>query len=162
MPITIPKKMVPKVKAEEAEVVLPKEEIEYVEQAPPLNADLTDRIDNLGKMQKQLEKAKAFIKDYTKLQAETVQVALALFGTDVDDDDTFEVHGKEFKLAFGVKGKAREVTNKEKLIELLGADVYIDISDVKLKDIDNYLTLPQREEVLTTSRTSRSVSVEKA
>ena len=69
------------------------------------------------------------------------------------------MHG--LAVTLGKKGVSRSVTEegKYKLAKMLTEEQFVSLATFKLTDLDNYLTKPQREEVMETSHTNRSIKV---
>ncbi len=67
-------------------------------------------------------------------------------------------HGASHMYQLGKKGTSRYIIEggKAKIIEMLGAEQFLSLAEIKLGDLDKYLTQPQRETVLGVERTSRS------
>lgn len=65
-----------------------------------------------------------------------------------------------FRCEIGSKGSSREITDLEKAKELLGQELFMKIAKINLGDLDKYLTLPQRELVIQTKRTTNTYKVE--
>src|SRR5690606_18168498 len=73
-----------------------------------------------------------------------------------DPDEELVELGTVFKLELGKKGTSRTVTDIRKVQELMGDELFYEVVKVNLKDIDAYLTLPQRQQVVKEERTTRS------
>ena len=73
-----------------------------------------------------------------------------------DDMDALII-GDSYELEVGVAGSKRLITNLPKVRKILGDKAFMGIATVKLKDIDQYLTEEQQEEVITTERTQTRV-----
>ena len=50
---------------------------------------------------------------------------------------------ENYLLSFSYKGKATELTDKQKLIEILGINTFIELAQVKIEDLQKYLTEKQ-------------------
>jgi hypothetical protein len=78
---------------------------------------------------------------------------------EIGDDATATEHGAEFDADIGVKGSSRSIKDLKGVRKLMGDELFFQVATVTLKDCDAYLTLPQREKVIETSRTKRSLKV---
>lgn len=128
-----------------------------------VQTDLEKQIDLVGALQEDAAKVAAKIK---KLQEElkpfkdamkTLETMVAEM--DGDDDQAVEEAGTRFRLEAGKKGTSREITNMARVREIMGDELFMSLAEIKLKDVDDYLTPPQKEEVLKTSRTTRTIKV---
>ena len=64
-----------------------------------------------------------------------------------------------FRIEAGRKGTSRRIADTLKLRELMGDELFFQCASVTLKDIDAYLTAPQRAEVLEETRTGRTLKL---
>jgi hypothetical protein len=103
------------------------------------------------------EKLKPLASAKAALQASINEFGVAL---EPDADDAVEL-GDEYRVEIGKQGSSRSIKDLDKIKELMGTELFMKVATVTLKDIDSYLTLPQREEVLTTARGSRTFKVNK-
>jgi hypothetical protein len=66
-------------------------------------------------------------------------------------------------LDFTAKRKSTEITNKKKLVEILGLETYLEISSISIEDLKKYLTPKQvaevSEELYTGKRTLKVAKV---
>lgn len=123
-------------------------------------ADLIDRVGELrlaaapiiAEMSKLAEKIKPLAEAEKQLQAKLDELEL-------DPDATGQELGAKFVVEFGKKGSKREIIDMGLVKKLLGTELFMQLATVKLKDIDDYMTPPQKEKVLTTERTKRSFNV---
>ena len=66
-------------------------------------------------------------------------------------------------MTLGAKAKSREVTDAGALLDMLKIDEIIELASFRLKDIDDYLTPPQRKLVLTQKQEGkRKLTIKKA
>jgi hypothetical protein len=105
-------------------------------------SDFAEQIDEVGRLQEELGPVAAKIKELTKQlkplkDAENRLQELA-DELEISDDATTTEHGAEFDADIGL---------------------FFQVATVTLKDCDAYLTLPQREKVIETTRTKRSLKV---
>ena len=76
---------------------------------------------------------------------------------DLDPDaEGFMQYGEGYQLEIGKKGSSRKIKDMALVQKAMGKELFMKVATVTLKEIDKYLTLPQREQLLTTDRTSRS------
>ena len=139
-----------------------------VEAAPPpsgpLLSDFSDLIDLVGELQEKAEpvakQIKALQDQLKPLKEAEKELQAKLDALEIDDDETDEVeYGAAFKVEVGKKGSSRKVVDMDKVRELMGDELFFKVAAVALKDIDAYLTQPQRDQVIETSRTSRSYKI---
>ena len=133
--------------------------------APPdeLLSAFADEIDRVGKL---MEEAEPIAKQIKDLQAKLkplaeAQKALAkkIDELEIDDDAEVVEKGAHYQAEIGKRGNQREIKNMGLAKEYLGAELFMQVATITLKDLDAYLTLPQREEVLTVKRTAHSAKV---
>ncbi len=62
-----------------------------------------------------------------------------------EDDGVFKTD--EWVLQYAAKGKATQVIDKQKILNILGAKVFLELADFKIADLKKYLTAAQFEEV---------------
>ena len=96
------------------------------------------------------------LKPYKKALAELQEKIDEL---EADDDATLEELGGVFRLELGRKGTSRRIADTQKLRELMGDELFFQCATVTLKDVDAYLTPPQRAEVLEETRTGRTLKL---
>jgi len=142
-------------------IVIGKKKLEQtsVEELSPL-AQIIDRYGaeslKADKIKKKIKEETAKLKPFKAVETELQE---ALEDTNFKDDEDGEINGTEFVLEFGPKGTSREVSNVRQVHEMLGDELFYKLASVKLTDLDKYLTLPQREKVITIERTKRSFKV---
>ncbi len=135
-------------------------------QAEPIEllSELAAEIDLFGQL---AEEAQPILAEITALQLKLKPMADAkkaleakIDALDVDDDCEGHVEkGAIFEATVGKRGKSREIKDLAKVKKLIGVELFMKLATVKLGDIDNYLTPPQKAEVLKESRTAHSVKV---
>lgn len=145
-------------------VLLKKKPIAVSPAADPYAA-LKAKIDEVGRMEVEAKKIEARIKaEQAKLKPYKDGVAELLamveeFG--LSADQVLEKSGESFAAEFGAKGQSRSITDLGKVRSFMGDDLFMQLASVTLKNIDDYLTPPQKEACLTTERTKRSVKFSK-
>ena len=148
-------------------LVLPKKVA--VISAPAPNPDLSafaDLIDRVGTL---TEKAAAIaikmkaLKEELKPLAEAEKLLqLEIDALPIDDDAVDNVQlGEQFRLEVGRKGSSRSIKDMEQIKQMMGEELFMKLATVTLKAVDDYLTLPQKEQCLATSRGSRSFKIAK-
>ncbi|MEY9560502.1 hypothetical protein [Sinorhizobium fredii] len=146
-------------------IVLTKKKIEPAAYEEPDVSAFAALIDKVGQLQAEAEKTLARIKleqDRLKPYKQALaELQAKIDALDLGPDAIGEELGFDFKVEVGKKGSARRVTDLKKVRELMGDELFYACATVTLKDLDNYLTGPQREQVLVTDRTSRAVKVVK-
>src|SRR5262245_26184441 len=98
------------------------------------------------------EKLKPYKKAMTELQERTDAI-------DAEDDALLEELGGAFRVEAGKRGTSRRIADLHRLRELMGDELFFQCASVTLKEIDAYLTAPQRAEVLEESRTGRTIKL---
>jgi hypothetical protein len=129
-----------------------------------LLSDFAELIDAYGRLAEEAEpiakrirtlqeKLKPLKEAEKKLQAKIDELEL--------DDDVEGVleHGAEFEVTIGKRGSARSIADMKAVRAMMGDELFMKLATVTLKDIDAYLTPPEREKVLTVARTSRSLKL---
>lgn len=111
-----------------------------------------------AKLEKKVKDLQAEMKKYTDNEKKLQKLIDELPN---GDDENFELRGASYRAEVGPKGQSRSISDLKAVRDMLGEDTFMELAKVNLKDIDNYLTLPQREKVLAISRTQRSISIEK-
>lgn len=128
-----------------------------------LLSDYAALIDRVGRLGKEAEKIQARIrKEQEKLkpyQEAMAELKAALDGLEADDEAVIEELGAEFRVEAGKRGSSRRISDMQKVRELMGDELFFQVATVALKDVDAYLTQPQRDQVIAVTRTGRSVKV---
>ena len=141
-----------------------------LESAPPktiadtkLVSDFAELIDRVGTLEageaavkEQIKKLTASLKPLNDARAELAEM---IDGLELDDDAVGQELGAAFYVEYGKRGSSREISDMDKLKELLGVELFMQLATVTLKDVDSYLTPPQKEQVLITNRTKRTLKV---
>jgi hypothetical protein len=150
-------------------IVIPKKKLTQAEPVEPpvaLLSEFADQIDLVGRLQAEAE---PILKQIKELQAKLkplkdaekkLQESLDAIDAADDAEGMTEI-GAQYSVEIGKKGAARKVKDMLKVYKLMGKELFFKVVQVALKDIDAYLTQPQRDEVLETSRTSRSYKLTK-
>ena len=76
-----------------------------------------------------------------------------------DEVDGHMERGERFQVEIGKRGSKREIKDIIKARKLLGDDLFFKLAKLTLKDIDDYLSPPERDQVLLTKRTEHSAKV---
>jgi hypothetical protein len=117
-------------------------------------------IDEIGEMQAEHDKRAKKIKelqdadkDYGKKLKELVE----LINTTANDPfEPVTAYGTQFKVEANPCSKSRFITDMQKVGELLGEDVFMQLAKVNITDLDKYMTPPQLEQVTDVKPGSRS------
>jgi hypothetical protein len=143
-------------------VITKKKTVEIELPVEPLS-EFAGLIDIVGALAAEAEEITARIKaeqeklkPYKKALAELQE---KIDGIEADDDATLEELGGVFRIEAGRKGTSRRIADTLKLRELMGDELFFQCASVTLKDIDAYLTAPQRAEVLEETRTGRTLKL---
>jgi len=75
------------------------------------------------------------------------------------DDEPLRLNGAIFRAEAGKRGTSRSIKALDLVKKFMGVETFMKVATVKLGDVDKYLTGPQREQVIETSRTGRTVKV---
>lgn len=109
----------------------------------------------IAKKIKELEvKLKPFKAEHDKLQKMVDELEMG-------DDASDVIKGDRYRVEIGPRGQSRKIKDLAKAKEFLGDDLFMQIATVTLKNLDDYLTPPQREQVIQTDRSKRSIKIEK-
>jgi len=136
-----------------------------VEPVPDVS-EFADQIDLFGRLSEEAEPVLAEIKklqDKLKPLADAkkaLQASIDAMPAEDDEEKLIEL-GAEFRLEIGKKGSSREIKDLVAVKKLMGNELFMKVATVTLKDLDAYLTLPQRETVIETKRTSRAFKIAK-
>lgn len=131
-----------------------------------LLSDFAAEIDVYGAEKEKADQIKAKIKELTQ-QLEPFKKAEAALAEKIaeleyDADEKGRIEkGVTYQIKVGAQGSSRKLIDVEKVRKLVGIDLFRKIGTVALKEIDKYLTEPQREQVLEVTRTDRSFEVMK-
>jgi len=130
-----------------------------VEPVPDVS-EFADQIDLFGRLSEEAEPVLAEIKklqDKLKPLADAKKSLQASVDSILAEDDAEKLIelGEEFRVEIGKKGTSREIKDIVAVKKLMGNELFMKVATVTLKDLDAYLTLPQRETVIETKRTSR-------
>ncbi|MCL4743821.1 MAG: hypothetical protein KJZ83_00250 [Burkholderiaceae bacterium] len=145
-------------------IVLTKKKPTLVKPEPDeMLSDFAELIDNVGTLGQEAEKINKQIKTLQE-QLKPYNDAVAKLKAKIEeieagDDAEREELGASFRLEIGKRGTSREIKDLKKVQKLMGNDLFYKCAKVALKDIDAYLTLPQRGEVIKENRTTRSFKV---
>ncbi len=141
-------------------IVIPKK-IVAAPPPQPMVSGFADLIDKYGQLTAEAEpiiaKITALQEQLKPLGKAKKELQTAVDTLDLEDDDAVgDELGQVFKVEIGKKGSSRSIKDMSKVVELMGPELFLKVATVTLKNIDDYLTAPQREEVLETTRGSRS------
>ena len=90
-----------------------------------------------------------------KAAEKALQDKIEDLGLDADVEGYMQ-RGAAFQVEIGPKGSKREVTDSRGVKKLLGDAVFFKIAKVNLKDLDDYMTLEERSEVIEVNRTKHA------
>ena len=123
-------------------------------------AELIDLVGDLGveadSIIKQIKALQEKLKPYKEAMAQLQAVVNEI---PMGDDETGEMRGNKYRLEIGKRGTSRSIIDLPKVFEFMGEDVFTQVATVPLKAIDDYLTPPQKEQVLKIDRTDRSLKL---
>jgi hypothetical protein len=112
-----------------------------------ISQDIQNEIDALGLLEPEVKKAKALVKDY----AERAAALVASLG-DGDPELGKLVQAAVFQAELTPCAQKRSIKDLPRLINILGAQTFLQIADVKIGDVVKYVPEAQLDEVLETSR----------
>lgn len=119
------------------------------------------QVDMAGETLKEIEATKKKIKDLTQrlktLNAEHAKLQVLVDELAIGDDDATVVAGAKYQVEIGPRGISRSIQDLEKAREFLGDELFMQLATITLKNLDDYLTPPQKEIVIKTDRTNRSI-----
>jgi hypothetical protein len=80
-----------------------------------------------------------------------------------DPDETFSIHGKRYQVEAGIREHTREIVDVQKILSILGTEVFMSICKVALKDVDDHFGRKEQEEygIVRTNRTVRRIKISK-
>jgi hypothetical protein len=137
-------------------ITIPKSKVTPV--ADPLLSSFAAEIDLVGRL---TEEAEPIQKKIAELQLKLkpladAQTALAekIDQLEIDDDAELTERGVRYEVQIGARGKSRFIKDLVLAKKFLGAETFMKVATITLKNVDDYLTLPQRNEVLDTKRTA--------
>ena len=142
-------------------LVIPKK---VVVTAKPVASDLSDfadLIDLVGSLQQAslpiLLKIKNLQEEMKPLKKAEADLQAAIDALPLDADAIGDIQlGETFKIEVGRKGSSRSITSMEKVLELMGEELFMKLATVTLKSVDDYLNPAQKAECIATSRGARS------
>ena len=118
-----------------------------------------DALETAAPIQAEIKRLTAKLKPLK--EAETA-LDTAILSLDLDDDvEGHMERGAAYEIEIGKRGSKREIKDLEKAKKLLGNELFMKIAKITLKDLDDYLTPPERDMVLTTNRTAHGVKLAK-
>ncbi|MCO5157897.1 MAG: hypothetical protein M9945_14305 [Aquamicrobium sp.] len=144
-------------------IVISKKKVQPPVTAPdPMLSEFAAKIDEVGrlegpalKVKDRIKKLQEELKPYAKVQKELQEIIDQLG----DPDAAIEELGVEFKIEAGIRGTSRKVTDMKRVHEILGDELFYACATITLKDLDAYMIEPQRKEVITESRSSRTMKI---
>lgn len=74
-------------------------------------------------------------------------------------EETFIENAGTHAVEIGKKGTQRKIKDMPKVYELMGKVQFFKLAKMDLKDIDSYLTPPERDEVLSSEPTARNITI---
>ncbi len=126
-------------------------------------SEFADLIDEVGALQEDAEKIQARIKkEQEKLKPYNdamKRLKDRIAEIEDKDDEELEELGSRYVVEAGKRGTSREITDMGKVKKLLGGELFMQLATVTLKNIDDYMTPPQKAQVLKENRTTRTIKV---
>jgi hypothetical protein len=109
--------------------------------------------EKIAKQIKKLQESLAPLRDKRKeLDAKVAEI-------EADADAVGEELGARFRLEWGKQGTKREIVDMPRVKAFLGDDLFMQLATVRLGDIDDYLTPPQKAEVIEEGRIARKYKI---
>ena len=131
--------------------------------AEPELSEFANLIDNLGNLSVEAARITARIKvEQERLkpyQEAMKELQAKIEALPLPADLVFTELGTTYKVEIGKRGSSRSIKDMALVKVLMGNDLFMKVATVTLKAIDDYLTQPQREQVIETSRSGRSLSI---
>lgn len=129
----------------------------------PTFSPLAAQIDLVGQMEKDAAKIQAQIKKLNEqlkpFKKESEKLQKMVDDLELGDDDKEVALGDKFSIEIGPRGNKREIKDLAKAKAFLGDELFMKLASITLKNLDDYLNPIQREEVIKTDRTSRSIKI---
>ena len=121
-----------------------------------LDADTAKIVDRLAEIGKEIDAYKALDKEYKELR----EKLMARFPMTSMPADTVTFKGTKHKVEFSPMAMERRIINKTGLIERLTPATFVKIAEVKLGDIDKYLSPEEQKDIIEASQTgSRKMAI---
>lgn len=124
---------------------------------------LQQQIDLVGQLQLEAEPIQKRIEEdqqrLVPLAEATKKLADMIADYDADPDQKLNIDAAMHRLEAGLVGTSRSIKDLKAVKKMLGEETFMKLASVKLGDLDKYLTPPQLEQVLKTSRTKRTIKV---
>lgn len=114
------------------------------------------QLPRVAKITKEIKALQDMLKPF-KAEADKLQAMVDALEIDDDGEDVRE--GDRFRVEIGKRGSNRKVTSMAGIRDALGDELFMELATITLKNVDDYLTPPQKEKVLETTRTSRSIKL---
>jgi hypothetical protein len=130
----------------------------------PALSDVAALIDEIGALQADFEARKKQIKALEAKQKPYQDKLLELQALiheddEHDPDDAFRELGEHYQADCGKQGTSRSIADIKGVQKLLGDQVFYEVCSVTLKNLDDYLTPAERDQVLTYERGYRTIKI---
>jgi hypothetical protein len=146
-------------------ITIPKKQVSPPPAADELLSDFAEEIDRVGLL---TEQAGPILKKIEELQVKLKPLAEArkaltdkIDALEIGDDEEVVEKGANYQVEIGKRGTSREIKDLVLAKKYLGTETFMKVATITLKNIDDYLTLPQKQEVLKTKRTAHGHKVVK-
>lgn len=164
MAITFTKAAKPQPPKPAAQIPLTVADMEVQEQQDIVTwTPLQQQIDLVGQLQLEAEAIQKRIEEdqqrLVPLNEATKKLADMIADYEADPDQKLQIEAALHRLDAGVVGTSRSIKDLKAVKKMLGEETFMKLASVKLGDLDKYLTPPQLEQVLKTSRTKRTIKV---
>ena len=132
---------------------------------PPqaLISEFAELIDLVGTLQEAAEpvmkEIKALQERLKPLKEAEIKLQSEIDALELGDDETDNEVGATFKVEVGKKGTSRKITDLAAVKKLMGAETFMKVATVTLKNIDDYLTPPEKAQCVTETRSCRGYKV---
>lgn len=124
-----------------------------------VEAETTEIVERLAEIAKAIEGYKALDKEYKELR----EKLMARFPLESKVSEEVVFKGDKHKVVFSPAAVERKVVNKTLLIEKLTPTVFVNIAEVKLGDIDKYLSAEEQKGIIEANQTgSRKMAIKEA
>ena len=126
--------------------------------------EIADLIERVGAAQPEVAKIgvkmRALQKEMEPYRADLKELTALICGVEgYGDDDEFTMESPGFDAKIGKKGSSRSVHDIRGVLKAMGEEQFFKVVTVTMRDVDAYMTAPEKAKVLTVTRGERTVVV---
>lgn len=133
---------------------------DLIEGGDEYDLSLVDHVDEIGALAEEEKQIKARLakiaEERNKLFGRLNEIADA---EGLDQDDTQKFEGDEYVVTLGKRGTSRSIVDMEAIFHALGHETFLSLCSFPLGKVDDHLNAKERDAVLETTRTIRSMTV---